>query len=734
MGVRVVRVNVQPPTPGRRVNVALLCALTLCAVFVAGVAASETGAAPSVEAPAAPGSAAPAEGDDEDIEEMVVTATRVERGVLELPIAVSVVTQDEIQAARRQLTLAESLSMVPGVFVQNRTNFAQDTRISIRGFGARSRFGIRGIKLIVDGVPSTLPDGQGQVDSLQLASAGRIEVIRGPTASLYGSASGGVIRIESERPSGAPFVDGRVSFGSNGFQSYEALSAGRVDSVGYLVGLTRQVVDGYRDQSRMESNVLNSRVAWEIDEDSELDATLSFVYAPIADDPGGLTLAEVDADRRMARDRNVTYDAGERVNQTSVGARYRHRFGAKHQTTAATYFGFRDFSNELPFAGECTATGPPAGARTDLDRFYAGGSVQHEYDDEFFGLPNQLLVGFDVEAQRDDRLRRCDYATWVANRTLDQDEDVTSVRGFFQDELDLPLGFRLTASLGYDALFYAVDDQLAVTPGDPDDSDDMTFTQWSPMGGVSWGLDRRFNAYGRISTSFEPPSTTELRRVNGGGFDTSLEAQRAVNYEVGVKGILPARLRYELAGYYIAIDDELIPYTQSGDVFYRNAGETYRAGLELGLRYALTDWLDLAASYTFTHAEFLDYVTASGADLAGNLIPGIPQQVLAAEVVVEHPTGLFAGLEVRYAGPFYADDANAVEIDASVVADLRLGWRARLGRITVTPHFGINNLSGREYFDNVRLNESASGRFYEPAPVAEFYGGIGVSYAFGATE
>ena len=169
---------------------------------------------------------------EERIEELVVTATRVERAVLEIPAAVSVIDRDEIQRARQQLSLAESLSMVPGVFVLNRTNFAQDTRIAIRGFGARSRFGIRGIKLIVDDIPASLPDGQGQVDSLQLASAGRIEVIRGPTASLYGSAAGGVIRIESEPPPEAPVLDGRVSFGSNGFQSYEAKSAGQIGPVG----------------------------------------------------------------------------------------------------------------------------------------------------------------------------------------------------------------------------------------------------------------------------------------------------------------------------------------------------------------------------------------------------------------------------------------------------------------------------------------------------------------------
>ena len=288
------------------------------------------------------------------------------------------------------------------MFTQNRQNFAQDLRISIRGFGSRARFGIRGIKLLIDGIPVTLPDGQGQVDTLQLATAGRIEVMRGPSASLYGSAAGGLIRIETQDAPTQPDLLGRVSFGMNGFRSYVLKAGGRAGPVGLVAGFSRQETGGYRDHSRMETNVFNGKVDWAIDEDSELTGILRLVYSPIADDPGGLTVAEKRQDRRQAAPRNLQFDVGERLGQVTTGLRYRHRFGENHETTAATWFGYRDFSNRLPFDGQCREEGPaPGGATIALDRLFAGGSVQHVYRDDIVGLPNQLLVGVDVEVEHE---------------------------------------------------------------------------------------------------------------------------------------------------------------------------------------------------------------------------------------------------------------------------------------------------------------------------------------------
>ncbi|MFP8876979.1 MAG: TonB-dependent receptor, partial [Myxococcota bacterium] len=540
--------------------------LTLFALLVVPVREIEALPAGTPTAPTNPGSG---------IDEIIVQANRIEQSLVDVPASVSVVGIEQIQLARPQLTLGESLAQVPGVFTQDRNNFSQDLRISIRGFGARAQFGLRGIKLLIDGFPATMPDGQGQVDTLQLSTTGRIEVLRGPSASLYGSAAGGVIRVESEAIAPEPTATARISFGSNGYRSYEAKSSGYAGPVGILVGLSRQEMGGYRDHSRMESNVLNSRAVWAIDDDSELMGLFNVVYAPEAEDPGGLKAEEARSDPRKARQRNLDVDAGEELAQVTGGLRYRRSWDADNETTIAAWTAWRDFENNIPIP--CPGSVP--GVEGKLDRIFAGGSVQHVYTREVFEHANTLLVGLDVEAQRDERSRRC---LTGGSSFLDQDEDVTSLRAFLRDEFSIVEDVALSFSLGFDALRYEVDDHFLVTPENPDDSGRMNFSEWSPAAALRWTPSQALSLHTRVSTSFEPPTTTELRvEGGGGGFNSDLEAQRAVNFEVGIKGLVVGRLRYEVVGYRIWTDDEILPYESAGgQTYFRNAGRTRRHGVE----------------------------------------------------------------------------------------------------------------------------------------------------------
>ncbi len=669
------------------------------------------------------------------LEEVVVTAPRLEKKALQVPGAVGVVGRDEIQRARQQLTLGESLAGIPGVFTQNRGNFAQDLRISIRGFGARAAFGIRGIKLLVDGIPLTLPDGQGQVDSLQLASAGRIEVLRGPAASLYGSAAGGVIRIESEEAPSRPFVQARSAFGSHGYRSYDVKSAGRRGPLSYLVGLSRLETDGYREYSRMESSLANARLRWDVDDRSDLTALLSFVYSPLAQDPGGLKSAEVEQDRRQAAPRNPLYQAGERVNQFSSGVRYRRTFGEKHELEGFAHFAWRDFRNRLPFEnGGTINVGDKIigvnGGSVAYERLFAGMGMQQSFAGEVFGLPSRLLVGFDLDAQRDDRTRRNNHQGGLGGLTLDQREEVTSVRVFAQEELRLRDDLELTFSLGFDAIGYRARDHFSADG--LDDSGERWFDELSPMLGLHWSPAQLVNLYARLSTSFEPPTTTELANPSGaGGFNGSVDPQRAVNYEAGIKGLLPGRLRYELAGYYIRMRNELVSFEQAGmpgRSFYRNANRSNRIGVETALSHQPIEGLTASIAYTYSRAEFERYRTDT-ANYDGNRIPGVPEHHVNTGIRYRHACGLFGEFDLRYVGALFADDANEVESESHVVADLRVGYEGRFGQWGVAPYVGINNLFDAEYIDNVRLN-AKFGRYFEPAPRLEAYGGLAVTYHF----
>ncbi|MBW2418328.1 MAG: TonB-dependent receptor [Deltaproteobacteria bacterium] len=652
------------------------------------------------------------------VDEVIVTAQRVEQPAVEVPGAVGVVGAQEIRAARKQLTLGESLASIPGVFAQNRNNFAQDLRIAVRGFGARSSFGIRGIKLIVDGIPATLPDGQGQVDSIQLATAERIEVLRGPASSLYGSASGGVIRVVSEEGSAIPFVDGRVAFGSWGLRSFTAKAGGEAGGLNYLLGLSGQEVDGYRDHSRMRNLLFNSKLRYAIGESADLTAVVNVLHSPLAEDPGGLTADEVAVDRRDASPINLQFDAGEAVDQAGGGLVFRKAFGLQHETTFSAFGVWRDFASKVPFRA------------IGVSRGFAGGSAAHRYESEFLGGRNRLLVGLDVEAQRDHRSQRQNLDGTVGDLIADQDEEVTSIRVFAQDEWLILDTLELTASLGYDRLLYDVVDRFLQ---DGDDSGSRDFGEWSPMLGLRWSPLDSVNLYARASTAFEPPTTRELANPDGsGGFNPDLEAQRALNLEVGVKGLLPGDLRYELAAFYIQLWNELIRFEPvPGTVYYENAGKSSRIGLELALDWRFHEDWRASLAYTWSLFEFDDYEVA-GESFDGKRIPGVPEHLLHAGLSYEHPSGLFGAWEFNWVGSIYADNANRVKTRAYLVSDLRLGYRGRFGAWELSPYVGLDNLFDEEFNDNLRLNADPDfGRYFEPAPEFGVHGGLSIRYHFG---
>jgi len=652
---------------------------------------------------------------------LTVTAPRTSKNLADVPAAVSVIDEDAIQLGRPQVSLDEALRRVPGVFLQNGSNFAQDLRIAIRGFGARSSFGVRGIRLFVDGIPATLPDGQAQLDSIDLGSTDRIEVLRGPASSLYGASAGGVILIESERGTADPRAEARVAFGDHGYRRYQAKAGGSAGPVEYFASVSRLELDGYRDHSRTENVMLNGNFRVRIDDSSDLGISLNLVHAPIADDPGGLTAAEVESDRRQAAPNNLSHDAGESVDQQQLGLVYRKSFGDQHAVEATSHAGWRQFDNRLPFAFS---------GSVDLDRFFAGGGLRYIYADELYGRDNRLLLGVDVGVQRDVRKRFDNNGGRRGLLRFDQDENVTSVGVYLQDEFRLLDDLELTAGIRYDRVAFEVDDGF---PGDGNDGGDLDFDEVSPRVGVLWSPHPAFHVFANLATSFEAPTTTELADPSGsGGFNTDVDAQTALSGEIGVKGIIPGLLRYEAVGFIIDVEDELVPFqveAMPGRTFVENAGGSRRSGFELSVTAQPCDGLTASLAYTFQHFQFDRFRTAGG-DFDGNDLPGIPRNQLWGEIAYEHPWGFYGSWEVFYADGVFADNANAVKSDSYVVANLRAGWRGEFGGWEVGPFIGLNNLFGEKYNDNVRLN-AAVDRSFEPAPEFNVYGGLSVGYRFG---
>ena len=252
------------------------------------------------------------------LDEIVVTATRMESSLRDVARSVSIVNKDRIQNATQQLGMDEALAGVPGLYIQNRYNFSGDLRVAMRGFGARSSFGIRGIRVYVDGIPETLPDGQSGVDSIDLGSAQSIEVLRGPASSLYGNASGGVIAVSSELGDTEPYVEGKIAAGEFGYQQYGLKTAGQINSADYLLNISRTELDGYRDHAKYRGTQLNGRLGIPFNENDRLLVAVNLAEQPIAQDPGGINAAQAALDPSSARDRNVQFDAGETVEQQRI--------------------------------------------------------------------------------------------------------------------------------------------------------------------------------------------------------------------------------------------------------------------------------------------------------------------------------------------------------------------------------------------------------------------------------
>ena len=657
------------------------------------------------------------------IEEIIVTATRIPMEWSRAALAAGQVGEDEIQLGRQQLGLDESLVNIPGLFFQNRYNFAQDLRVSIRGFGARANFGIRGIKLFADDIPLTTPDGQGEVDSIDIGSAERIEVIRGPVSAMYGSAGGGVINITTEDGPETPFLSGRFSAGAYDYRMAQAKTGGQAGAFNWLINLSDTQLDGYRTQARYERTLMNTKLRYDFDSTSSITMVFNVTDSPTGQDPGGLNLTEVRANRRQAAPRNVQFGADEAVKQRKLGLVWRQALNDASDILLRAYAIRRDFWNLLPF--DINSNGQ--GGSVDLERKVAGaGGHWSWHSHPRGGGENRFVLGFDVDEQRDLRQRFVNNLGVVGALTTRQDEDVSSRSLFVEDAWSVSPQLTLTAGARLDDMQYQVTDRTA-----GNGSGQTDFRQFSPMASLSWSQSEQLNVYANISTSFDPPAITELANPNGPtGFNQDLDPQSATNYEIGAKGRVSGRLRYELALFHIDVKDEIVPFELqgSGQAFFHNAGRSTHKGLEMGLAVELLPGLSGSAAYTWSDFAFRTF-SESVHLYDGNRIPGVPQHQFHLEMAWQHESGFYAAWDLLYVGRFFADNANSTATDPYTVANLRAGYRRSADRWEWQPFLGVNNLFDERYMGNIRIN-AAFDRYYEPAPGRNLYAGLELRFGF----
>ena len=652
-----------------------------------------------------------------ELRPVTVTASRLYGADLNVPVAVSVLSRYRIQGGQQQLVLNEALAAIPGLYTMNSENFAQDLRVSIRGFGARAAFGIRGIKILVDGIPESTPDGQTQVDNIDLGFINRVEVLRGPVSALYGNASGGVISFSSSEPPISSYMEGRLSTGDFGFQQIQLKAGQQRGPISYVMNFSRNQADGFREHSAMKNSVVNGKLRWEIDPNLNFTFLTNYAESPLAKDPGALTKDQVAENRSSARDRNVQYNSGESVSQFRIALVAEKKF-APHQTLQArVYFTTRDFENRLPFEN---------GGQVQFNRLFSGSSIIYFSSGLILGIPYRLSAGMDLEDQQDDRQRFDNLEGVRGDKVLDQLEKFRSIGAFIEEELSINKVTKVTVGGRFDGI--DVDAQDAYLE-DGDASSGRTFTAMSPLLGVVHTLSTGINVYSNIATSFETPTLNELSNnpEGGGGFNADLRPQLATNYEIGIKGLFKKRLKYEMALFKIDLNDELVQYELNdfpGRTFYRNAGSSKRAGIEIGLTSFIGKGLTGSTVYTFSDFTYLDFKTVDAVH-DGKMLPGIPKQFGYGELSYVHSSGFYFKLQARFSGELYADDANKVKEQPYSVMNIRVGYQKRFSEWLFEPFAGINNLFDKKYNSNVRLN-AWGGRYFEPASGFHIYGGVRV--------
>ncbi len=658
------------------------------------------------------------------LEPIVVTAPRLATPLSDLPAAVDIIAPQDAVRARQGLQLDEALNRIPGVFAQNRYNFAQDVRLSIRGFGARAPFGIRGLRILQDGIPETTPDGQSQVDAIDLLNVQSIQVLRGPNAALYGNATGGVVAIQTRDGSDPRGHGGGVLGGSFGFQRWEAVSEKQGAFHRYSLTAHDLRLDGYRDQARAEKRLLRLHSAHAF-EAGDLSLHLRYLDAPRTEDPGALTAAELAEDRRAAAPLARRLDSTQEAEQRTVGLQWRQPAGAGELRLGA-FATQRDYAQQLPFFGS---------SQVAYERDFHGLNLGYERD---LG-PTRALLGLDLERQRDDRTRRCINAAFetlcVLRRpppaedlifgplALDQRERANTRGVFLQTDTLLGSDWNLGLGVRHDRIRFRIDDHLQLFGQDL--SDQRRFDETSATAGLIHHWQPGHRVFANVATAFETPTFTEFANPAGtGGFNPELEPQRARSLEIGLRGET-GTLGYDLTAYGARVRDELVPFQlepDDGRTYYRNAARTAREGLELGLDFQVTPEWSLRSALSLNDFRYRDFTDGKGVVQDGNRLPGLPRQQLFLEAAWERGPR-YVTLDALHTGHRYADDANTVRVDAQEVVNLRFGryWEHRRWR--AEGFVAVNNLLDAQNIDNLRINANF-GRYFEAAPERNVFAGL----------
>lgn len=672
----------------------------------AGALSLATALAPGAFAQTA---APPPAAEPQALSPVVVTATRSERLLLDVPASVDLVDRETIRDAQLRVNLSESLAQVPGVVVLNRQNFAQDLQISIRGFGSRSTFGVRGVRVYVDGVPASFPDGQGQVSHFPLNAAERIEVLRGPFSALYGNSSGGVISLTTDLKPQPIRLEPSAAYGSNSTWRIGLSGAGGEAPNAFIVDVGRFRTDGERDHSAARRDAATIRTAFLDSPLGEVRISLNALDMPDSQDALGLTRAQLTANPRQASPVALQFDTRKSTRQITAGADIRSNLGAKTRLTTTMWIGTRSVTQfqSIPVAVQAPPTHP--GGVIDFDRVFGGADLRASFD----AGPVTTHVGVTAETFDEDRRGYENFigTTLGVQGALRRDEKntINSVDPYAQAEWRISDAWQLHAGVRASQVRFKSQDHYIVG-ANVDDSGSTSFSAVNPTVGLVFKPFSTMSLYASYGRGFETPTLNELAyRPDGtAGVNTDLRAARSNNVEIGVKNLWTPSLRTTLALFTIETKDDIVVATNvGGRSSFANVAQTRRDGVEASLHWQPGEAFSFIASFAAIDARFGEGF------LEDNKLPGVPARTGFVEAKYRNSIADVA-VQVRGQSKLFVNDANSDQAPGYAVTSVSLARTFQVGNTKPRAFARVDNVFDRNYVGSVIVNEG-NARFFEPA-------------------
>jgi iron complex outermembrane receptor protein len=644
--------------------------------------------------------------------EVTISALRVPFKASISPYSISVMNA---RTNTMGLSLAESFSGLPGLQINTRYNFAVGDRITNRGFGARTQFGVRGIRIVSDDMPVTFADGQSNLEMIDLNKISHVEFLRGPGSSLYGNAAGGVLVLHNRDISDNLYLGSITStIGSNGLFRLTGSLEGTIGKSKISADYSEFSYDGFREHANAEYKRGSLKLVIPLSAKDILQFSAGAVKFNSMN-PGSLTKQESGEEPNIANPSSVSNAAGQNGNQVQLAVTLKHRNDSASMLKATVYGIRRSVVN--PIIGKIIV----------LPQFSGGYVISYDSKLMLWNRKASWSAGSELAFRFNDRKNYINNGGERGDLTINQKEQILGSGWFAQ--LLYPATDRLyiDGCLRYDLTYFNVDNKLTST-GDINSTNERIMHSLNPSFGISYSISPKLRLFANISTSFETPTSTELvNRPDGtGGFNPDLNPSKAIQYETGFRGAVGNLITYDFAMYIIHTRNELIPFEVTdnpGQVYYRNAGSTIHRGGELTFRFSPLPFLDLNSSFTYTNAFYKNFV-AGGIDNSGNKIPGVNRIHISEELKLHSSKGIYLSFLMHDFGRMYVDDANTASTPNYALFDIGLGHEGvAFGKekyLKLIISGGISNIFDIRYITSVTVNAAAS-RFYEPGPGRTFF-------------